>query len=54
MLCRVCVLPVQLERECSVDGGEAQQSNPAQQDAAEHTGLEVEDPHLEAQARRDR
>lgn len=52
VLCRcvlvcVCVLPVQLESQRAVDGGETEQSNPSQQDAAENTRLEIEDPDLQ-------
>ena len=41
------VLPVQLEGEGAVDGGEAQQANPSEEDAAEHAWLEVQDEDLE-------
>ena len=47
----MCVLPVQLKSQRPVDGSEAQQSNPAQQDAAENARLEIEDPNLEEDGR---
>lgn len=43
----VCVLPVQLKSQSPVDGSEAEQSNPSQQDAAENTRLEIENPDLQ-------
>ena len=43
----LCALPVQLESQSPVDGGETEQSNPSQQDAAENTGLEIENPDLQ-------
>lgn len=51
VLCRcVCngsVLPVQLKSQCPVDGSKTQQADPSQQDAAENTWLEVENPDLQ-------
>lgn len=44
-------VPVQLKSQHPVDGSETQQSNPAQKDAAENTGLEVENPNLEEDRR---
>lgn len=40
------LVPVQLEDERPVQDGEAQQADPAQQDAAEDAGLEVHDHDL--------
>ena len=44
--CEQRSLPVQLEGQSPVDGGEAEQADPSQQDAAEYAGLEVENHHL--------
>lgn len=43
----VCVIPVQLKSQCPIDGSETEQSNPSQQDAAENTRLEIENPNLQ-------
>lgn len=45
------VLPVQLKSQCPVDGGETEQSNPSQQDAAENARLEIENPDLQKDRR---
>lgn len=45
--CSVCVIPVQLKSQCPIDGSETEQSNPSQQDAAENTRLEIENPDLQ-------
>lgn len=39
-------LPVKLEYNGAVDNGKTQQPDPAEGDAAEYTGLEVEDEDL--------
>lgn len=39
-------LPVKLEYNGAVDNGKTQQPDPAESDAAEHTGLEVQDEDL--------
>lgn len=39
-------VPVQLEDDRSVHDGEAQQADPAQEDAAKHAGVEVHDHDL--------
>lgn len=44
-------VPVQLKSQRPIDGSETQQSNPTQKDAAENTGLEVENPNLEEDRR---
>lgn len=45
------ILPVQLKSQCPVDGGETEQSNPSQQDAAENARLEIENPDLQKDRR---
>lgn len=48
----VCVIPVQLKSQCPIDGSETEQSNPSQQDAAENTRLEIENPNLQEDKRK--
>lgn len=43
----VCVAPVQLQSKRPVNGGKAQQPHPAQQNAAENAGLEIQNSHLQ-------
>lgn len=47
-------VPVQLQGERPVDGGEAQQTDPTQEDAAENAGLEIQNPHLMEDRERER
>lgn len=40
-------LPVQFEDDGAVHDGETQQANPPQEDTSKHTGMEVQDHHLQ-------
>lgn len=46
------VVPVHFQRDGSVDDGEAEHPDPAQQDAPERAGLEVHDENLRTQNQR--
>lgn len=45
-------LPVHLQCDCAVDDGEAEHSDPAEQNTPERTRLKVHDENLQAKERR--
>lgn len=40
-------VPVELQDDGPVHDGKAQQANPPQEDTSKHTGIEVQDHHLQ-------